>query len=298
MLSEFLMCPPFRVTEATVRDKLRWELRRVSRHATVITRRQLEERRQRLGRRISAFHSKASAVMGDFDLNALGLSEDDVERADVIPGSGVDDSDGEENDDPDMEPQWEDDDSDHGEGVVEYPEKLPLLLPSTLGGDNIACDDIGQLAGLELELRKGQANDCLEGLRLALGHKSLLFRTRIRQAGTNKERTKAWDDVKTARRQVEKHVRGYHRARAAMERLGAGEELLSHYRRIERKDLSTSGDITDENRLGQRNDRLAWFWSVRTPADESNPWMNECMLLLGVRLVLLIADLSLLQFIE
>jgi len=28
----------------------------------------------------------------------------------------------------------------------------------------------------ELELRQGQANDALEGLRLALGHKSLLFR--------------------------------------------------------------------------------------------------------------------------
>ena len=32
----------------------------------------------------------------------------------------------------------------------------------------------------ELDLRQGQANDALEGLRLALGHKTLVFRTKVR----------------------------------------------------------------------------------------------------------------------
>jgi len=36
------------------------------------------------------------------------------------------------------------------------------------------------MASQELELRQGQANDALEGLRLALGNKSLLFRTKVR----------------------------------------------------------------------------------------------------------------------
>jgi hypothetical protein len=120
----------------------------------------------------------------------------------------------------------------------------------------------------------------LERLRLALGHKALLFRTRVRNASSVKERTKAWDDVKTARRQVDKHVRGYHRARNAMVRLGAGAELLKRYLVIERKDLALSADITDANRLGQRNDKLAWFWSVGRDKDANNAWMTECVCLL------------------
>jgi len=39
---------------------------------------------------------------------------------------------------------------------------------------------LATMASQELELRQGQANDALEGLRLALGHKSLLFRTKVR----------------------------------------------------------------------------------------------------------------------
>jgi hypothetical protein len=245
------------------------------------------EKRQRLARRILAFHSKTSGVMGDFDCDHLILNEADVVAGDEIPDSQMVGSDGEEGDEPEDARNWvyEVDDLDgeyldDEEGIADYPEKIPLVMPSAIGVENITTDRLKALASQELKLREGQANDCLEHLRLALGHKSLLFRTRVRNASSVKERTKAWDDVKTARRQVDKHVRGYNRARNAMVRLGAGAELLEKYLVIERKDLGLSGDIMDENRLGQRNDKLAWFWSVGRDPNAQNVWMTECVYLL------------------
>ena len=244
------------------------------------------EQRQRLGRRICAFHSKSSGMMGGYDCDHLILNEADVVAGDEISDLQMADSDGEEGDEPEDAQDWvyevdvlDDEDLDGEEDVADYPEKIPLIMPSAIGKDRITTEHLKALASLELKLREGQANDCLERLRLALGHKSLLFRTRVRNASSVKEKTKAWDDVKTARRQVDKHVRGYHRARNAMARLGADLELLEKYLVIERKDLALSGDITKENRLGQRNDTLAWFWSVGKDSSTSNAWMTECMCL-------------------
>lgn len=241
------------------------------------------EKRQRLGRRILAFHSKSSAMIGEFDPDHLLLNEADVVAGDEIPDEEMVGSDGEEGDEPDDARNWvyevdelDDQDLDDEGGITDYPEKIPLLIPSAIGNENLKSDRLQALASQEMKLRVGQANDSLEGLRLALGHKALLFRTRVRNASSVKQRTKAWDEVKTARRQVDKHVRGYHRARNAMVRLGAGDELLKNYLVIQRKDLGLSGDITDENRLGQRNDKLAWFWSVGRDPNSNNAWMTEC----------------------
>ena len=43
------------------------------------------------------------------------------------------------------------------------------------------------LIAQELELRKGQANDALEKLHLALAHTSLLWRTKVQTANTTKK---------------------------------------------------------------------------------------------------------------
>jgi hypothetical protein len=222
--------------------------------------------------------------MGDVDPDHLIHNEAAVVAGDEIPDLEMVGSDGEEGEEPDDTGNWlhevddpDDDGLDGDESIADYPEKIPLLMPSAVGEENIKTNRMKALACQELKLRQGQANDCLERLRLALGHKSLLFRTRVRNASSVKERTKAWDEVKTARRQVDKHVRGYHRARNAMVRLGADANLLEKYLVIGRKDLGLSGDITKENRLGQRNDSLAWFWSVGRDPNANNAWMTECM---------------------
>ena len=49
------------------------------------------------------------------------------------------------------------------------------------------------------------------------------------------------------------------------------------YRAILPEDLCLSGDVVEEQRLGQRNDTLAWFWCIGTTHEEQgNQWMDEC----------------------
>jgi hypothetical protein len=191
------------------------------------------------------------------------------------------------------------DDEDDDEAITENPERLRLAMPSSLGRGCIVSLGLKTLAMQELELRKGQANDALEDLRLALGHKALLWRTKVRTAKNNKERTRAWDDIKIARRQVEKNVRHYHRARRALVSLGADDKIMSQYKVIGTNDLQLSGDVLDPSRLGQRNDTLAWFWRLGTSnSDQDNSWMEECKSLIYFSSYGLKICLPFMQFIE
>ena len=64
-----------------------------------------------------------------------------------------------------------------------------------------------------------------------------------------------------------------------MEYLEAGNEVMDKYRPIHPQDLALSGDVVEEQRLGQRNDTLAWFWCIGTMNDEQgNEWIDECEL--------------------
>jgi len=191
----------------------------------------------------------------------------------------------------------EDDEDD--EAIADNPERLRLAMPSSLGRECIVRLGLETLAMQELELRKGQANDALEDLRLALGHKALLWRTKVRTAKNNKQRTRAWDDIKNARRQVEKNVRHYHRARRALASLGADDKIMSQYKVIGTNDLRLSGDVLDPSRLGQRSDTLAWFWRLGTPnSDQDNSWMEECKSWIYISSYGLKICLPFMQFIE
>jgi len=60
------------------------------------------------------------------------------------------------------------------------PEHMSIFMPLSLQIADMHRLGLATMASQELELRQGQANDALEGLRLALGHKSLLFQTKVR----------------------------------------------------------------------------------------------------------------------
>ncbi|KIK74697.1 hypothetical protein PAXRUDRAFT_19618 [Paxillus rubicundulus Ve08.2h10] len=65
-----------------------------------------------------------------------------------------------------------------------HAEESHLPFPSSLGRKT--CEDLGLdwLAEEELELRKGQANNCLHHLRMALAKKSVLFWTELWHASS------------------------------------------------------------------------------------------------------------------
>jgi hypothetical protein len=160
-----------------------------------------------------------------------------------------------------------------------FPERAILLMPSSLGKKSCVEYGWGSLADQEKELRIAQADECLESIRLALGHKSLLLRTSVRGAKGQKGKTRAWNEVDRISETVTKEVSLYHRAREALVRLDAEENVLRKYRLISTEDLKMSGDVVEENRVGQRNDALAWFWRLDGAGQHPNDnWMQECKL--------------------
>src|SRR5882672_4070551 len=87
-----------------------------------------------------------------------------------------------ENDDLSLRPVEEEDfptnphlDEDPNGWQTISPEHMSIFMPSCLHISDIQRLGLVTMASQELELRQGQANDALEGLRLALGHKTLLF---------------------------------------------------------------------------------------------------------------------------
>ena len=68
---------------------------------------------------------------------------------------------------------------------------------------------------MERDLQKGQANDLLEGLHVALANKS-----------TTKQSTRAWAGVQNAQSHVLSHACLYQRAWQALKHVGTPEDLL------------------------------------------------------------------------
>src|SRR5882762_3302813 len=176
------------------------------------------DRQHRLLRRIRAFHAKNYLVID-------GIANND---SNIIPHPISFDEDEilQDDEDPEDMMAFEDDVNDEEE---ESPERMQLMMPSSLNATDIIHLGVEDLAAQELELRKGQANDALERLRLALANKALLWRTKVHAANKTKKRTRAWADIKKVRQQVEQHVRCYHRARHALANLGADLETMEKY---------------------------------------------------------------------
>lgn len=182
----------------------------------------------------------------------------------------------------------EDDDNDDFESPAAFietvdiaalpPERQMLPLPSSLGKG--ACQgQIKQLAELELDLRIGQANDTLRFLRIAIGQKSFLYRTKIRSSsgvqGYSK-RLRGFSDVQTLQMSIDHAAKVYMSIRKAMECLGASEQTLSRYAVLTKSDIVASTAVADPNASGQRNKALSWIWRMRKDESANPEWLDEC----------------------
>jgi hypothetical protein len=140
-------------------------------------------------------------------------------------------------------------------------EKVMLYLPSNFSLQQRREYGLQELGNLEYELREGQANDSLERLRECLAEKSLRFRTEVRPAKSQKKMTRAWDSVHRMEDQIKQTVVTYRAARQAIKELGEAADL-ERFQEIQKSDLKMSGDIVEENRVGQRSSVLPWFWRL------------------------------------
>jgi hypothetical protein len=166
--------------------------------------------------------------------------------------------------------------SDDSEADEMNTEDLPILLPSSLGWEWCEKNGAQRLAEKEAKLRHAQANDAIYSMRLALGYKSTLFRTKVRPAKSQRTKTRAWSDVHTTDDTVHKHARNYSMARDAYSRLKlalpGGDELPE----LQLADLRINTAILGAAEVGQRNTQLPWIWSFGTAVEQDGTSMDEC----------------------
>ena len=233
--------------------------------------------RSRLGKQVKDFLQGSATFLPairEVDLKAVEdelintPEEESVELDDFLDGS-LD------------EEEFYYEEEDDGEVVSDLPEAVILPLPSNIDSVKLEAS-LESLRLIERELRKGQANDALEGVRIGLASKSLLLVTDVKNSISTKQSTRAWTGVRNAQTQILHHAHAYQRAWRALGCVGTAEDLVV-YQKLEDKDLVVVKDITEAKRFGQGSDSLAWFWRIG-PSEESitGEWMEECELKLFI----------------
>ena len=254
------------------RAKLRAEINKLPQKPTVKQKLKVARMRARLGKQVKDFLHAATIflpTLEEVDLRPFKEEvidtpvEEAVEPEDLVDGSL------------DEDVNYEEDDEAEVPSVL--PEVVVLPLPSNIISVQLR-PNLEPLSSVERELRKGQANDALEGLRVGLANKSLLLLTDVNQSTSTKQSTRAWASVRNAQSQIISHARCYQRAWKALKCIGTPEDL-SVYRKLEEKDLVIVKDVTMAKRFGQGSDTLAWFWCIGPSQDAlTGEWMEECKL--------------------
>jgi hypothetical protein len=266
-------------TKKIRRLSLQAQVRKIGPYPTPDQKKDIALRRSRLQDKVDTFQKQAGSM-----LNAVSNDADDswgdVYTREIYTGAEFDDV-------------GEEDDGGHDLAAEEHyqtqslrnsppygrinAEHISLHLPSYLGRSWCNRNAAEDLAKAELRLREGQLNDSLHHIRIALGHKSYLFRNNVRPARTQRLKTRAWAEVHAVESTVQHHARVYNRARQSMLDLGADTSLLDRYKVLDRQDLRIDTTVIAPDVRGQRNRSLPWFWSmdVRRDADVG-AWMNDC----------------------
>ncbi|KAG1841841.1 hypothetical protein F4604DRAFT_1597863, partial [Suillus subluteus] len=245
-------------------DGLRVDIRQLPRDASATQKAVVAEKRQKLAARISKYHEKTDAMTEGIEVNSVTVPMDDIRfctaETEELGQEVVD-----------VEFASE-------EIAEEVPaEVMGIWMPSSMPHQDGLALGLGALQTQELQLRQGQANDCLERLRQALGHKAIIYRQHFRSADSTWVGTRSKQEAFRCRIKIDKCVRSYQRARNAMQRLGVDEEILRNvYQEILPSQLTVNQEVTEENRYGQGSDRLAWFWRVNNGGDtHEDAWMDE-----------------------
>lgn len=164
-----------------------------------------------------------------------------------------------------------------GDGAVEHPPHEQVLsLPSSIQSV-LEKPALASLVTMELDLRRGQANDALAQLRLAIAHKAFTWRNK-RQMDSHRTGNRSFDEVARHSATIDQAAKVYRSCRRAMQRLGASLETLQRYQELVDEDLYTSTAAMTPNARGLRYESLSWIWRMYETPDHDATWLNECML--------------------
>src|SRR6267378_2265851 len=251
-------------------------VRKIGSHPTPDQRRDIALRCSRLQDKVDAFQNQAGSMLHAVSNDGDDSWGDDYTR-EIYTGAEFDGV-GEEGDNGAAKGQYQMQvpSSSPPDGLINA-EHISLHFPSHMGRNWCNINAAEDLAKAELRLREGQLNDSLHHIRIALGHKSYLFRNNVRLARTQRLKTRAWGEVHAVESTVQHHARVYNRARQSLVDLGAEDSLLGRYKVLERQDLRIDTTVIAPSVCGQRNKSLPWFWSIDVRRDvDVGPWMNDC----------------------
>ncbi|KAI6122146.1 hypothetical protein EDD16DRAFT_1477725 [Pisolithus croceorrhizus] len=212
-------------------------------------------KRQRLSARIEKFHNNGQTFFKGLEINGAFTPQDDPEFCGKEEEEGEEDREfwGED------EGYWEV----PGEEVEELASELmSIWMPSSIGSAKLTELGLVDLLKDEREFRIGQANDCLDQLRTDLGNKAMLYQQNFWTANSTRRGTRTKKEIQKVVARINKHVRGYQRARQAILRLDPNVDMAGKYQEILPNDLAVSKEVTEENRFGQGTSKLAWFWMM------------------------------------
>jgi hypothetical protein len=241
-------------------------VRKLGRQPTIPQKLDLAQRRERLQTRIDTFHWQAAQFWAPDDMDSH------LQGPTIFEDPDVEFSDSDDDDDEERDNVFVTETKDPG-----VAEQLPLLLPSNLGLEVCQQHGYAGFVSKEKTLSVGQANDALQGLRLSLSHKAVIFREGVRIARTKTRKTRAWDQVLMVDVNVQHHARLYRRSREALICLGATEADLQRYQILQKEHLSVTSARIDPSLRGQRDSSLPWFWTmdIKKDTDTANG-MAEC----------------------
>ncbi|KAF6750154.1 hypothetical protein DFP72DRAFT_851846 [Ephemerocybe angulata] len=139
-------------------------------------------------------------------------------------------------------------------------ELTPIPLPSGL---QKLPKGWKRVARFEVKLRVAQANEALEGVREYVAQKSWLYRANRGLAGGKRERTRGYDAIKEVDKALRYHMKRYHAARWALDRLG---KLQDHpqFRPLTRTHTQAVTSVYDPNKDKPTKEPLSWIWTVNS----------------------------------
>lgn len=164
------------------------------------------------------------------------------------------------------------------------PEDQLLLLPSSLDAEQ----QLPELVEIEMELRKGQANESLKALRNQLAQRLVIHREMGRNLRGQHNLTRAQGTLSRINTQITELARGYRNARTAMQRLGMVENDQS-YPPLLNSDISTTNAFDNPRPLGRGEATpISWIWRINVNAEINGvaPPIGEDWLEEGMRLVI------------
>ena len=255
------------LNNAVSRLALRYQLRAGDSHLTLEESQTMGNRRSHLQKLIDMFEHQANGFLlhhqptDDLPISSLGNYEE-YDHIDDMDDSGV------------SGPPVQHSNASRSEGS--NVEDIPLLLPSTLGWEWCVSNGVKSLAINESKLHYAQANDSIHRIHLALGFKSALFRTQVRDARTQKTKTRAWTAIHSVDTSVHQHARNYSMARDAYLKIQDASGDSPELPPLSLEDLRVKTAILGSAQVGQRNKQLPWIWSFGTSVKQDGAWMDEC----------------------